>query len=280
LCSALTAVQDEEKGLTTALEPLLAQADKKWDRAEALRAFSSVSKDVQAREPSLLYSDVLVKTYDELRRRLAGDSSAPDAGGSTSAEVEVSDGSRTIKSTDTSALAGVSCASGSAAHSAEAQTFANSMASWPAFPDSSVALAQLSSLGLKLVVLSNVDKKSFAHTQKALEHGFAFDHIFTAEEIGTYKPDVNNHKYVLKQLAAAYPDFKESQVLCVAQSFTHDHVSAQALGLGSAWIARPDAVTGLSGECVPAIEEGKLAFVQFAYGSMQEFAAAFSKALA
>jgi 2-haloacid dehalogenase len=278
LCFALTAVQDEEKGLTIALEPLLAQAHKKWDRAEALRAFSSVSKDVQAREPSLLYSDVLVKTYDELRRRLAGDSSAPDAGGSTDAQVEVSDDSRTVKSTDASA--GASSASGSAAHSAEAQSFADSMGSWPAFPDSSAALAQLSSLGLKLVVLSNVDKKSFAHTQKALEHGFAFDHVFTAEEIGTYKPDVNNHKYVLKQLAVAYPDFKESQVLCVAQSFTHDHVPAQALGLGSAWIARPDAVTGLSGEGVPATEEGKLAFVQFAYGSMQEFAAAFSKALA
>jgi 2-haloalkanoic acid dehalogenase type II len=280
------------------LQPLLSQAHKKWDRAEALSAFTSVEKDVQAREPTLLYSDVLAKTYDELGRRLAGVSSAPDASGSTMAEVEVSDGSGTVTSAGTSTAAGSSASAGTstpagtstsagtssssadASHSAEAQTFAASIASWPALPDSSAALAQLSSLGLKLIVLSNVDKKSFAHTQKALERGFVFDHVFTAEEIGTYKPNVNNHQYVLKQLAAAYPDFKESEVLCVAQSLTHDHVPAQALGLGSVWIARPNAIMGISGDGVPTTEEAKRAFVQFTFDSMKEFGAAFSKARA
>jgi 2-haloalkanoic acid dehalogenase type II len=238
---------------------------------------------VEAREPTLLYSDILAKTYDELQRRLSGAPSAPNTSGSTTAEVEVSDGTGSVVSAGTSAAAGSSTAAGTStssgqAHSLEAQAFAASIGSWPLFPDSSAALAQLSSLGLKLIVLSNVDKKSFAHTQKALEHDFTFDHVFTAEDIGSYKPDLNNHRYALQQLAAAYPDFKDSEVLAVAQSLTHDHVPAQALGLGSVWIARPGAIMGVSGEGVPTTEEGKDAFVQFKFGSMAEFAEAFTRA--
>jgi FMN phosphatase YigB (HAD superfamily) len=77
-------------------------------------------------------------------------------------------------------------ASSSAA--AAAAAFATSLADWPLFPDTTPALAKLSSaLGLKLVVLSNVDRASFAHTRAALEQGFAFAAAFTAEEIGSYK---------------------------------------------------------------------------------------------
>lgn len=40
--------------------------------------------------------------------------------------------------------------------------FGDSVGSWPAFPDSAVALGKLRELGLKLFVLSNVDNESFA----------------------------------------------------------------------------------------------------------------------
>jgi hypothetical protein len=71
---------------------------------------------------------------------------------------------------------------------AAAATFAASVADWPLFPDTTAALAKLSSaLGLKLVVLSNVDRASFAYTRVALERGFTFAAAFTAEEIGSYK---------------------------------------------------------------------------------------------
>ena len=74
------------------------------------------------------------------------------------------------------------------AAAAAAAAFATSLADWPLFPDTTPALAKLSStLGLKLVVLSNVDRASFAHTRAALEQGFAFTAAFTAEEIGSYK---------------------------------------------------------------------------------------------
>ena len=43
-----------------------------------------------------------------------------------------------------------------------ALAFGESVGSWPAFGDSSAALGRLKALGLKLVILSNVDNHSFA----------------------------------------------------------------------------------------------------------------------
>jgi 2-haloacid dehalogenase len=248
---------------------------------------------------------VLAKSYDELKRRLTGQGSAPDAGSSTIAEVQVSHGaagggvteagtsaagSSSSASTSTSTSTSTTMASSSSSsaattqsHSPEATEFAASIAHWQPFPDTVAALAKLSSLGLKLIVLSNVDRKSFAHTQKILEQGFTFSHIFTAEEIGTYKPNPNNHRHVLQQLATASGSesdsaFDPAQVLAVAQSLMHDHVPAQNLGLASAWINRSGAIMGLSGEGVPESEEAKRAFVQFTFETMAEFADAYAKA--
>ena len=43
-----------------------------------------------------------------------------------------------------------------------AEAFGQSIGDWPAFPDSAAALSRLKALGLKIVVLSNVDNDSFA----------------------------------------------------------------------------------------------------------------------
>jgi 2-haloalkanoic acid dehalogenase type II len=245
-----------------------------------LLAFTSVEKDIQVQEPTLLYSGVLAKSYDELSRRLSGQTSAPDVSGNTSAEVQTSNGTSSTAVAGTSASEGSSSSTGAstAAYSDAAQAFAASIAEWNVFPDTIAALAKLSSLGLKLVVLSNVDRSSFGASKRKMEQGFTFDHVFTAEEIGSYKPNLANHRYALVKLGSAYPDFKESEVLCVAASLTHDHVPAQALGLGSVWIVRSGAIMGQSGEGVPETDEGKAAFVQFKYDTMEEFADAMSKA--
>ena len=89
----------------------------------------------------------------------------------------------------------------------------------------------------RLIILSNVDLESFEHTKPQLEHGFTFDKILTAQEIGSYKPDVRNFKYMVNVAETEFGIPKE-QVLVTAQSLMHDHGPANELGLKSVWIDR------------------------------------------
>jgi 2-haloalkanoic acid dehalogenase type II len=114
-----------------------------------------------------------------------------------------------------------------------AQAFGQSVGAWPAFPDSAEALAYLKQ-HFRLVILSNVDGKSFAGSNRRL--GVEFDHIFTAEEIGSYKPDRRNFDYLLERLSEQ--GIAKGDLLHVAQSLFHDHVPANQLGIASAWIDR------------------------------------------
>jgi len=117
--------------------------------------------------------------------------------------------------------------------------FGASVPDWPAFPDSASALAYLKGL-YKLVILSNVDRKSFAGSARRL--GVAFDAVYTAEDIGSYKPDPRNFRYMLDHLAAE--GIQPGAILHTAQSLFHDHAPAQALGLATAWIDRRHAEGG------------------------------------
>jgi FMN phosphatase YigB (HAD superfamily) len=187
--------QDWETGIYTALKPLLERAGKQWSRGEALTAYMAVESDLQAQYPDLLYADLLARVHDELAHRLAGAPSAPEPSGSTVATVETSAGAAGSSVAGTSAAGSSASAGGSsgpaagsgAPHSDDGAVFGASIGAWQPFPDSTAALAKLSALGPKLVVLSNVDKASFARTRALLEQGFTFDHVFTAEEIGSYK---------------------------------------------------------------------------------------------
>ena len=107
------------------------------------------------------------------------------------------------------------------------------MPDWPAFPDSAAALAYLKQ-HYKLVILSNVDRTSFAGSNRRL--GVAFDAIYTAQDIGSYKPDPANFRYMLDHLAALGNG--PGDILHTAQSLFHDHGPARRLGLASAWIDR------------------------------------------
>nr|GFD60369.1 hypothetical protein [Tanacetum cinerariifolium] len=69
----------------------------------------------------------------------------------------------------------------------------------PAFPDTVAALRRLQKT-FKLVVLSNVDNESFqAGNAHGLE-GFKFDAVYTAQDIGSYKPDLRNFEYMLSHV--------------------------------------------------------------------------------
>lgn len=110
-----------------------------------------------------------------------------------------------------------------------------SVGKWAPFPDTVAALVRLSKF-YKFVILSNVDLSSFSHTKKLLEHGFNFDKILTAQEIGSYKPDVRNFEHMLGVAKELGVD--KEQVLVTACSLFHDHVPANKLGLAGAWIDR------------------------------------------
>jgi len=122
---------------------------------------------------------------------------------------------------------------GIAVGEADHRAFGGSVGEWPAFADSAASLSYLKQFH-KLVILSNVDRKSFAHSRKRL--GVAFDAVYTAEDIGSYKPDLRNFRYLIAALKRS--GHVERDILHIAQSLFHDHGPANAVGLRSAWIDR------------------------------------------
>ena len=151
---------------------------------------------------------------------------------------------------------------------ADADRLGTSVGDWPAFADSAESLAYLKQ-HYKLVILSNIDNASFARSNEKL--GVEFDAIFTAEDIGSYKPDLRNFHYLLEQLAAK--DIGKSDILHTAQSLYHDAPPAQQLGLATNWIDRRHDKHGLG--VTPASEVTP----DFTHKSMAHFVEAHRAAL-
>jgi 2-haloacid dehalogenase len=118
--------------------------------------------------------------------------------------------------------------------------FGQSIGHWPAFPDTADALRVLKR-HYKLVVLSNVDRAGFAASNAKL--GVSFDAVYTAQDIGSYKPDPRNFDYMLDRLKTEH-DIARGDILHTAQSLFHDHVPARRLGLANAWIDRQGLAKG------------------------------------
>ncbi len=130
----------------------------------------------------------------------------------------------------------------------ECQAYGQSIKNWPAFPDSAEALAYLKQ-HYKLVILSNVDNQSIAHSSSKLK--VEFDAVYTAEDIGSYKPDRRNFDYMCEHLS--HLDFKKGDILHTAESLYHDHVPANACGLASCWIYRRHGQEGFGATVKPDI---------------------------
>ena len=116
---------------------------------------------------------------------------------------------------------------------AEQAALSASVPDWPAFPDSAAALAALHAR-FRLVILSNIDRRSFAASARRL--GTDFDLVVTAEDVGSYKPSAANFAALLDAVPGI--GVGERELLHVAQSLYHDHVPAQAAGLPTVWIDR------------------------------------------
>ena len=147
----------------------------------------------------------------------------------------------------------------------ECVAYGQSVPQWPAFPDSADALQYLKA-HYKLVILSNVDNRSFAASNAKL--GVQFDAIYTAQDIGSYKPAAANFEYMLRNLATL--GFGKADILHTAESMFHDHQPANRQGLHSCWIYRRYDKEGFGATMHP----GDLPHVDFRFNSMAEMAEA------
>ena len=120
----------------------------------------------------------------------------------------------------------------------EADAFGASVNQWPIFPDTIEALKQLKK-HYKLVILSNVDKQSFAHVLKGALAGVEFDAVYVAEEIGSYKPDLKNFQYLFSH-ARDDLGVQMEQILMTAVGLKSDHVPAMKVGMTSAVRTLPE----------------------------------------
>ena len=139
---------------------------------------------------------------------------------------------------------------------------------WPAFPDTADALRILKR-HYKLVILSNVHRDGFAASNRKL--GVDFDAIYTAEDVGSYKPSNANFEYLLAHLESDL-GMRGADVLHTAQSLHHDHAPAKRFGLANAWIDRQRLSEGGSWGATEKVEA--MPEMDFKFFSMDEMAKA------
>ncbi len=144
---------------------------------------------------------------------------------------------------------------------ADAVTFGRSVPDWPPFPDSAAALAYLGQY-YQLIVLSNVDRESFAASAQRLKT--QFDAVLTAQDIGSYKPAPENFEALAAGLEGR--GLAKARILHTAQSLFHDHVPAAAAGFATCWIDRRRGRPGW-GATMPPPSEVR---VDFHFSSMAE----------
>jgi 2-haloacid dehalogenase len=152
----------------------------------------------------------------------------------------------------------------------ECVDYGRSIANWPAFEDSAEALQYLKQ-HFKLVILSNVDNESFAASNRKLQ--VQFDAVYTAEDIGSYKPALCNFDYMIDNIAGL--GVKKEKILHTAESLFHDHKPANDIGLTSCLIFRRHGQEGFGATMNP----GEMPKVDFTFHSMGELAKAHQEQL-
>ncbi|KDQ58684.1 hypothetical protein JAAARDRAFT_34521 [Jaapia argillacea MUCL 33604] len=265
---------DWESGLYTALLPLLSSAPpsrtKGWGKKEVLEAYASVEKDLQVREPGMLYTELMGRVWEEMARRLGVDVSrlvVTEEGGGVVGGNEKGEGTSSGPTTSsTSASTDASTTSSKQPLSPPALRFAHSIRTWPPFPDTVEALQRLSK-HYKLAILSNVDRDSFSYTLPHLHPPSSpspFSQILTSQETSSYKPSLATFLSSLSSLHSKF-GIKKEEVCVVACSLFHDIEPAGKLGLGRVWIDRGGVIGGVGGEGGGEVEW------DWKFGSLGEF---------
>jgi 2-haloacid dehalogenase len=111
------------------------------------------------------------------------------------------------------------------------QALADSLPTWPPFPEVPRALSELRDRGWKVAILSNTDPDLLAASIEAL--GVSVDLRVTAAEAGSYKPAPGHWE---RFFAGSGAD--QSRHVHVAASLFHDIAPCHELGLTAVWINR------------------------------------------
>jgi putative hydrolase of the HAD superfamily len=145
----------------------------------------------------------------------------------------------------------------------DAAAYGASVKDWPAFPDTAEALTRLATR-FKLIILSNIDRASFAASNPRL--GVQFGSIITAEDVGSYKPQPGHFNRLFEELDRL--GVARDRLVHVAESLFHDHEPAAELGLPSVWIHRRHDKGGTGATATPSGEVSPT----WRFTSMAEFA--------
>ena len=112
-----------------------------------------------------------------------------------------------------------------------AAALADSLPSWPPFPEVPRALGTLRARGWRLAILSNTDRDYIDASMARI--GVPFDLAIVASEIGSYKP---GHQHWETFFARTGADRRRH--VHVGASLFHDIAPAAALNLRAVWINR------------------------------------------
>jgi len=196
---------DWETGIITALTPLTdrlpSSHPSKNNRRALLQLYTRLEGELEHKYPDLQYNKLLGEVYAGIAEEL----------GLTSA----------IENHDLAQ---------------EKEVFGQAVGTWPAFPDT-VAALQVLGRHYKLIILSNVDAANISRTIAGPLQNTPFAAVYTAQQIGSYKPDLRNFEFLIEHAGTELGVAKE-EILHTAQALWHDHVPAKKIGLKSCWIER------------------------------------------
>ena len=121
--------------------------------------------------------------------------------------------------------------------------FRDSVARWPAFPDSVEALKRLRK-HFKLVTMTNAQTWALRHFAQTLDN--PFDLELSCDDAICEKPDARYFAYARGRYEGAW-GYKQADNLHVAQSQYHDIGISKQLGITTCWIERRHAQKGSGG---------------------------------
>ena len=113
----------------------------------------------------------------------------------------------------------------------DASVLAAGIPYWPAFGDVRQGLADLREAGWRLALLTNCDRVFIGESQRRL--GVHIDAVVTAEDVGSYKPNLNHFTQFQESFGATRDNWVH-----VAEGYFHDMEPAHAFGIPRVWINR------------------------------------------
>ncbi len=120
---------------------------------------------------------------------------------------------------------------GIAAAGAGADRIPESIPEWPAFPDARNSLERLRTRGVRVAVLSNIDRDLLDQTLE--RQRLPVDEVVTASEVRSYKPAPAHWIRFLKRIGVS-----PGRVCHVSGSHYYDVAPARRLGFRTAYVAR------------------------------------------